>query len=87
MLIDFTKDKRSFSSLTADGIPINCVESARILGHTVQNNMKWNIHMDHIVKKASKRLHLLRLLKRYNADIKTLVTLYISHKTYSRICV
>ena len=54
------------------------IEFARILGLKVQNNMKWNIHVDHIVKKASKRRYLLRLLKRSNADIKTSVTAYIT---------
>ncbi len=45
MLIVFTKDKKSSSSLTEDDIPINRVESSRILGLTTQNNMKWNIHV------------------------------------------
>ena len=34
--------------------------------------------MDHIVTKASKRLYLLRLLKRSRADVKTLTTVYIT---------
>ncbi len=34
--------------------------------------------MDHIVKKARKQLHILRLLKRSNADTKTLTTVYLT---------
>ena len=41
-VIDFAKEKRKFQPLFVDGIPINGVESARILGSTVENNMKWN---------------------------------------------
>ena len=78
VVIDFAKEKRTFQPLFVDGIPINRVESARILGLTVQNNMKWNLHVDHIVTKASKRLYLLRLLKRSSADVKTLMTVYIT---------
>ena len=78
LIIDFPKEKRTFQHLFVDGIPINCVESARILGPTVQNNMKWNLHVDHTVTKASKRLYLLRLLKRSSADVKTLMTVYIT---------
>ena len=38
--------------------------------------MKWNEHINNIVKKASKRLYMLRLLKRSNACIDTLITVY-----------
>ena len=41
-VIDFAKEKRTFQPLFVDGIPINRVESSRILGLTVQKNMKWN---------------------------------------------
>ena len=52
------------------------VKSTCILGLTVQDNMKWNEHVHNIVKKASKRLYMLRLLKRSNASIDTLITVY-----------
>jgi hypothetical protein len=45
-----------------DEVNIERVKSARILGLTVQDNMKWNEHINNIVKKASKRLYMLRLL-------------------------
>ena len=53
------------------------MKSARILGLTVQDNMKcMNEHINNIVKKAGKRLYMLRLLKRSNACIDTLITVY-----------
>ena len=64
LIIDFAKDKRSFEPLTVSGNPIKLVESEKILGLVVQNNLKWNLHVDNIVKKSSKRLYMLRLLKR-----------------------
>jgi hypothetical protein len=61
------------------GNPIKLVESEKILGLVVQNNLKWNQHVDNIVKKSSKRLYMLRLLKRANAaDTKTLIVVYIT---------
>jgi hypothetical protein len=59
-----------------DEVNIERVKSARILGLTVQDNMKWKEHIHNIVKKASKRLYMLRLLKRSNACIDTLITVY-----------
>ena len=50
---------------------------SRILGLTVQDNMKWNEHVYDIVKKASKILYMLRLLKISNASIDTLIVVYI----------
>jgi hypothetical protein len=58
--------------------PIKLVESEKILGLVVQNNLKWNLHVDNIVKKSSKRLYMLRLLKRFNADTKTMVVVCIT---------
>ena len=78
LIIDFAKDKRSFEPLTVSGNPIKLVESEKILGLVVQNNLKWNLHVDNIVKKSSKRLYMLRLLKRSNADTKTLTVVYIT---------
>ena len=60
------------------GNPIKLVESEKILGLVVQNNLIWNLHVDNIVKKSSKRLYMLRLLKRSNADTKTLIVVYIT---------
>ncbi len=59
-----------------DKVTIERVKSARILGLTVQDNMKWNEHVHDIVKKASKRLYMLRLLKRSNANIDILIVVY-----------
>ncbi len=41
-----------------------------------QYNIKLNEHVYDIVKKASKRLYMLRLLERSNASIDTLIVVY-----------
>ncbi len=38
-----------------------------------RNDFKWNEHVDDITKKASKRLYLLKLLKRAGVDLDALV--------------
>ena len=75
-LLILQKRSIAFSPLTVDEVNIERVKSARFLGLTVQDNMKWNEHIHNIVKKASKRLYMLRLLKRSNACIDTLITVY-----------
>ena len=52
LVIDFAKKKHCFPPLTVDEVNIERVKSARILGLTVQDNMKWNEHINNIVKKS-----------------------------------
>ena len=76
LIIDFAKDKQDFSPLIINGIAVERVFSAQVLGLIVQDNMNWNEHVINVVKKAGKRLYMLRVLKRANADTNTLITVY-----------
>ena len=76
LIIDFAKDKQDFSPLIINDIAVERVSSAQVLGLIVQDNMNWNEHVINVVKKAGKRLYMLRVLKRANADTNTLITVY-----------
>jgi hypothetical protein len=78
MIIDFSKEKRNFTPLLINDVPVKRVESTRILGTTFQVNMNWNDHIHQIVRKAGKRLYMLRILKRSNANLKILLTVSTS---------
>ena len=45
---------------------------------TIQNDLKWGLHIEDIVKKASKRLHIIRVLQRTDVPPQELVRIYIS---------
>ena len=51
-------------TLVVENISLERIESHKVLGLTIQNNLKWDLHISEIVTKASKRLHILRVLKR-----------------------
>ena len=55
-----------------------------MLGLIIQDDMKWNEHVNNIVKKAGKRLYVLRILKRSNASVETLLADYIENNTWVR---
>ena len=40
------------------------ISSYKLLGVIINYNLKWNCHVDYITAKASKKLYVLRLLKR-----------------------
>ena len=50
----------------------------KVLGVIIQDNLKWNQHVDATVKKAAKRLYFLMQLKRAHVPAKDLVCFYIA---------
>ena len=45
------------------GSPVRRVETYKILGVHLSSDLTWNVHIEYIMKKASKRLYALRSLK------------------------
>jgi hypothetical protein len=64
--------------LMIDNQRLDIVMSHKILGLTIQNDLKWGLHIDEIVGKASKRLHIIRVLRRAGVPAQELVHIYIS---------
>ena len=62
-------------SLKANGNAFEIGKSAKILGVTVRNDLKWNYHVDNITAKAS-RIYLLKQLKRPGIYPKPLIQFY-----------
>ena len=57
---------------------IERVTSFKLLGLTVTNSLSWEAHVDTVCTKASKRLHFLRLRKRYAVSQDDLLVYYKS---------
>jgi len=57
---------------------VECVKSYKLLGVYIDNNLKWNSHFDYIVKKSSKTLYSLRLLKRSVVEPENILKVYLS---------
>ena len=58
MIISFTHDvnfKKSVPNITIEGIPVEVVKHAKLLGVVLSDDLTWNMHVDSIVKKATKR--------------------------------
>ena len=50
----------------------------KVLGITIQSNLKWDLHINEVVAKASKRLHILRVLKRGGVPPADLLKVYFA---------
>ena len=78
LCISFARSERSLSPILINNKPIEVVSNAKILGVSISKDLKWNIHIVEIVKKASSRLYFLRQLKRAKINEKDLLTFYLT---------
>ena len=74
--VDFSRQRRTDNAIAVNGHAFEVVQSVKILGVILRQDLKWNDHVDSITCKASKRLYLLRLLKRAGVDLHSLVQFY-----------
>ncbi len=55
---------------------VTAVESFRFLGTTISQDLKWDRHIESIVKKAQQRLYFLRQLRKFNLPQELLKQFY-----------
>ena len=63
MIIDFRRKKTVIPPIKVDGHEFEKVNSYKLLGLWIDDNLKWDTNTDHIVKKAAKRLFFLKKLR------------------------
>jgi len=61
-----------------NGKPLEDVTRAKLLGLNISSDLKWNVHVLELVKKASCRLYFLRQLKRSQVMPEELMFFYIT---------
>lgn len=76
MNVSFLKNSHEERPLTIANVPLQVVESAKILGVQISSNLKWDIQVSEILKKANGRLYMLKLLKHFNLPRDDLVTIF-----------
>ena len=73
----FSPNPEAFDPVSIDGNEIEVVNSAKLLGITLSDNLTWNSHVDEVVKKASKKLYFLVQLKWGELPRSDLVLFYL----------
>uniref|UniRef100_A0A8C9W7S9 Reverse transcriptase domain-containing protein n=1 Tax=Scleropages formosus TaxID=113540 RepID=A0A8C9W7S9_SCLFO len=76
MIVDFRRNTSALSPLTIMNSTVATVESFRFLGTTISQDLKWEPHIDSIVKKAQQRLYFLRQLRKFNLPQELLLQFY-----------
>lgn len=54
--IGFKRVNQEFDTIKVNNVPLDVVDHEKILGIIVSNSLQWNLHVDHVIKKANKRL-------------------------------
>ena len=60
ILFNFTRNYQFSTRLAIEGQVLEIVQKTKLLGTIVSNDLKWNKSTELIVKKANKRMELLR---------------------------
>ena len=66
------------SVLAIDTTALESVDAHKVLGVTIQSHLKWDLHINDIVAKALKRLHILHVLKRGKVPPADLLKVYFA---------
>ena len=74
----YVKKTVTLKRIQLNGIVIERVSSFKLLGVIITTDLSWNEHCDSIHKKATKRLFVLRTLKRVGLATNDLVLVYCS---------
>ena len=78
LCVCFARRPPEVRPIVIDSRKIEMVSSATRLGVVFSNNLKWQVHVDHITSKGAQRLYSLNLLKRAAVDPKSLVLVYVA---------
>jgi len=79
MVVEFRRKDLPTPLMTSEGVQIELVSHSKLLGVTVQSDLKWNEHICNITKKAATRLHFLIILKRSGYSQMELVAYYTAY--------
>ena len=74
--MDFRKSKTVILPVCIGQQPMARVKTFKLLGLWMNDNLNWETNTEYIIKKATKRLYFLKVLKSYGAPKNDLKTFY-----------
>ncbi|XP_075916900.1 uncharacterized protein LOC116937546 isoform X1 [Petromyzon marinus] len=76
MVVDFRKNTAPLTPITLLDSPVKIVESFRFLGTILSRDLKWELNISSLTKKAQQRMYFLRQLKKFNLPKTMMVQFY-----------
>ena len=72
IIFNFTKNYQFATRLSINNKEVEMIDSTRLLGTIIQNNLKWDSNCKEIVRKANARMEIVRSLSGFGAPIEDL---------------
>ena len=81
MTVSFTRQPHRLEQLHIADNVLHVQEntSHRILGITVQADLKWDAHVQNMISRANKKLYILKTLKRFCLPVNDLISIYLGY--------
>ncbi|XP_072048561.1 uncharacterized protein [Amphiura filiformis] len=79
MQITFKRCPPSPPVLKIGGKELEVVTETKILGLSIQSNLGWDIQVNKMISKGSRRLYMLNRLKRFGLPVEDLVSVFVSY--------
>ena len=76
LIVDFRRPEREHTPLYIEGVEVERVSEFKFLGIHIDDNLKWDTHTTHVVKKAQQRLYCLRRLNKFRVSPRILRSFY-----------
>ena len=76
MIVDFRRKKSPVSPLLIDCKTVEIVQHVKFLDSTISSDLKWELNVDTIVRKAQQRLYFLRRLRSFGLTTQITLNFY-----------
>ncbi len=76
MTVCFMKNIPQLPPLQISSTDLHTVDCVKILGVLISSDLKWDKHVDQIYRKASSKIYMLKILKKFHLSIPDLLTIY-----------
>ena len=79
MQVCFKKEVPAPPSLQIAGVELEVVAETKLLGLTIQSDLRWQTQINNMISKASRRLYMLSRLRRFGVPADDLASVYIGY--------
>ena len=77
IIFNYTNNYQFTTRLTINNKDIDIIDSTRLLGTIIQNNLKWDLNTAEIVRKANARMEILRRISSFGAPMEDMKNIYV----------
>ena len=79
MIFNFSRNHQFSTRLELSGEILEIVNDTKLLGTVISNDLRWEKNTQNIVKKANRRMEILRKISNFGASYNDLKTIYIAY--------